>query len=988
MLTWILGLFTFILILWKFSSKKIKFFEDHGISSLSSIPFFGSMWKPFLTQQPYPEWMLENTHKFRKNHFYGLSNFGQITFMIQDPDIIKQICIKEFDNFTNHPNVTITHHDKLLFNSLSNLQDERWKDMRSILSPAFTGSKMRLMFDLIRECASDFVSYCIENLTEDEKFEINSKEIFSKVTMDVISTVAFGLKVDSLRDPENEVYKKATNAFDIQTAVGQFKLLLLQMCPKLGNKLGLTMTKKEFNEFFIQMISESLDHRRNTKSFRPDIIQLLIQAQDGSLSGQNSDLKEGSKKFLTDLELISQCFIFYFAGFETTAALLNFAAYELALNDDVQERLFNEIQETKAKLQGEKITYVILQEMQYLDAFISEVLRVYPPGFITDRLCNHKTEIKDFNDIGADKVQGRLRTRTKALSPLIYLLWKYLNKNLDYFSDRGIPHDKPLPICGNMLSVYFLGKSFPDMLQTISNKFRPHRIYGMYDMHNPMYVIDDPILAKQISIKDFDHFVNHVPFWSDGDDLIKNSLFALNNEKWKTMRSTLSPAFTSSKMKMMFDLIRNCANSFVKYCNENLDKDGRFEINVKDTFSRSTVDVISTCAFGLEVDSLKNPKNDVYINARKAFNFEGLVVQMKFALITLAPKLASSLKIALTPKDSEQFFKKIVSDTINHRRSTNTFRPDVIQLLIQAIDGNLKHDSDSNKSGEKEEEGFSVVQENLSELNHKTMHRNWSDIEITAQCFLFFVAGFDTTSTTLTFATYEMAVAPDIQDKLYDEVKSVKAALGGNPVTYEAIHKMQYLDAFISEVLRHHPPGFITDRSRFALMEIKTLIYHILSEFSIEVCDKTLVPMRYGQSLALAPERDLYVQLKKRSVQIFTSLEMDFITWFCLISPLILIFYFYVRHKYSYFKNRNVPYIKPTPLIGNMFLPVLMGDSIVESFVKISSEFRNEPYIGNFDFLNPSLIIQDPEIIKQIGIKNFDNLSITLHLRIVFQMNY
>lgn len=328
-------------------------------------------------------------------------------------------------------------------------------------------------------------------------------------------------------------------------------------------------------------------------------------------------------------------------------------------------------------------------------------------------------------------------------------------------------------------------------------------------MRTPMYVIEDPELIKQVDIKEFDHFINHVPFVaSDGDKLISKSLFALNDEKWKNMRSTLSPAFTSFKMRMMYDLVRNCTDAFIKYVKDNLDKDNCYEMNVKDVFSKSTVDVISTCAFGLEVDSLHNPKNDIYINAKKSFNVEDSWQQLKFAFITLAPGLAKFFNISLVPKKSSEFFEKIVGDTIKHRRGTNSFRPDVIQLLIQAIDGSLKHETDPHLK--ENEAGFAVVEEKVDTT--RPTKQNWTDVEITAQCFLFFIAGFDTTSTTLTFATYELAIAPDIQEKVYEEVMSVKNQLNGKPVTYEMIHKMEYLDAFISEVLRCHPPGFITDR--------------------------------------------------------------------------------------------------------------------------------------------------------------------------------
>lgn len=65
---------------------------------------------------------------------------------------------------------------------------------------------------------------------------------------------------------------------------------------------------------------------------------------------------------------------------------LGFAAYELAVNLDIQEKLRNEIQRTKEKF-NENINYDQLQGMSYLDNFVCEVLRKWPPSPIIERTC-------------------------------------------------------------------------------------------------------------------------------------------------------------------------------------------------------------------------------------------------------------------------------------------------------------------------------------------------------------------------------------------------------------------------------------------------------------------------------------------------------------------------------------------------------------------------------------------------------------------------
>jgi cytochrome P450 family 6 len=68
---------------------------------------------------------------------------------------------------------------------------------------------------------------------------------------------------------------------------------------------------------------------------------------------------------------------------------------------------------------------------------------------------------------------------------------------------------------------------------------------------------------------------------------------------------------------------------------------------------------------------------------------------------------------------------------------------------------------------------------------------------IAAQAFVFFLAGFETTSATMTFCLYELSRNPDIQERVRNEIDTVLERHGGN-ITYEAISEMEYLDKVVS----------------------------------------------------------------------------------------------------------------------------------------------------------------------------------------------
>jgi cytochrome P450 family 6 len=94
------------------------------------------------------------------------------------------------------------------------------------------------------------------------------------------------------------------------------------------------------------------------------------------VSACNTDRFVTGHTTLSAKELAAQVFMFFAAGFETSATTMSFCLYELALNLDIQDRLRNEIDTVLKKHEG-SVTYEGFQEMKYLDKVISgKVFRV------------------------------------------------------------------------------------------------------------------------------------------------------------------------------------------------------------------------------------------------------------------------------------------------------------------------------------------------------------------------------------------------------------------------------------------------------------------------------------------------------------------------------------------------------------------------------------------------------------------------------------
>lgn len=162
--------------------------------------------------------------------FFGIFELLKPIYFVRDLDLIRQITIKDFDSFVNHKSVFEEEVDPIFMKNLFVLRDQKWKDMRSVLSPAFTGSKMRRMFSLITDLSTDYLSAMEKTIKTEQLMEF--KEFTNKFCNDVIFKCAFGVSVNSYSEPDNEyfVWGRQTSAV---TILLQLKFLAYGIAPKI-----------------------------------------------------------------------------------------------------------------------------------------------------------------------------------------------------------------------------------------------------------------------------------------------------------------------------------------------------------------------------------------------------------------------------------------------------------------------------------------------------------------------------------------------------------------------------------------------------------------------------------------------------------------------------------------------------------------------------------------------------------------------------------
>lgn len=214
-------------------------------------------------------------------------------------------------------------------------------------------------------------------------------------------------------------------------------------------------------------------------------------------------------------------------------------------------------------------------------------------------------------------------------------------------------------------------------------------------------------------------------------------MFSLFNRT--DMRATLSPAFTGSKMRQMFDFVSEVGQQTSIIIRDEISQNGKNAYEFKALAMKFTVDVIASCAFGIEINSFKNPCNDFYKIAEKLTNLNSGTQLIKMFGFSISPKIMKALGITFIDKDATDFIQQAIHETMKVRKEKGIIRHDMINLLMQAKSGQLAH---SAKTEEKSSDSFATVEE--SHLGKSDVKRIWSDDDLAAQCLIFFLAGFDT----------------------------------------------------------------------------------------------------------------------------------------------------------------------------------------------------------------------------------------------------
>ncbi|XP_058829307.1 cytochrome P450 6g1-like isoform X1 [Topomyia yanbarensis] len=369
---------------WFAATLGTRYWQSATVPYIPGKPFVGNFLEMLLQRKSAFELMddLYRNAMVRDGKLLGVCILMRPALVLRDPELIKQVFIKDAVYFTNRHMSTDHRSDPIGYYNLLMIKNPHWKQLRTFLTPSLSLNKIKRMYDLVDQIGKDMLDH-LAGLPEKQPLtrETEFKELCARFTTDVIASTFFGIQSKCLSDEESEFryYGKKIFEYGPKRGITMASFFFMsELVPYLKFKLF----PRDTEHFLRTIIRQEIERREASGEKRGDFIDSMI-----SLKNDGATIGAKEKIPLKDDILVAQAATFYMASFETTSSVLSFTLYELTKNPKVQHRLREEIR-LCIQQHGPDLPYeCLMNEMPYLGMVISEAARLYPVLPFLERQC-------------------------------------------------------------------------------------------------------------------------------------------------------------------------------------------------------------------------------------------------------------------------------------------------------------------------------------------------------------------------------------------------------------------------------------------------------------------------------------------------------------------------------------------------------------------------------------------------------------------------
>ncbi|EGD79816.1 hypothetical protein PTSG_10799 [Salpingoeca rosetta] len=708
-------------------------------------------------------------------------------------------------------------------------EGEEWRSMRTLLNPAFHRTLLKDYTQTMLMTTDELV-HKFETFAErpEEPVEISSH--FVLLALDTVCRCAFSYE-SGCQNTADEPFTKTISS------------LAEEVLRRLGNPVymidwvyALTSHGRELNRktaFINDHARKIIEKRRDelqgmslediARGKRPsgralfDFLDICLLSRD----------KDGNPALTTE-ELEAQCTTFLGAGFDTTATALTFITYLFAKHPQEQQKCREEIFEALGA--SDAPSFDDFAKLPYTMACIKEAMRLIPPVPVVSRVlekpltleCGETLPKGTFVDMNIYMLH---HNPTVWNDPETFRPERFLNKRVDQYSympfslgprncigsNFAMNEIKHEPRMGSAITLRSMNgvkvkiqvgpctscvltmKEHPNNAASLkyilkySRENRGGAIRFWHTVLMPHVVVYQPADVKKVITRNSPKtqmLYRFVRPW-----LGQKSLLLLEGEEWRTMRHLLNPAFHRV-------LLKNYSTVIVEATEELVTKFNRYaatpdkEVDVFPDFCLLTLDAICRCAFGYESGCQTNPKEKYATAIGEIANFITKRVRTpKYLFDTIYERSDEGREFQavldyvhgkaneIIARRKEELKGVSIEDVARDKRPSGRALFDFLDICL------LSRDKDGNPA--------------------------LTDEEIRSQCDTFLFAGHDTTSTALSWLTYNLSKHPEYQERCRQEIIE---AFGDEHPDFDRINELKFTTACIKESMRLYPPVLGTGR--------------------------------------------------------------------------------------------------------------------------------------------------------------------------------
>jgi len=308
---------------------------------------------------------------------------------------------------------------------------------------------------------------------------------------------------------------------------------------------------------------------------------------------------------------------------------------------------------------------------------------------------------------------GTLQT---ILALLLTLVAIFVYRRSQYWKRRGVPSIGNI-FWGVFKNNVLLRQSTGEVICDHYKKYKHLKITGTFMMGRPILMIHDPELIKEVVTKDVGTFGGRGLYYDAKRDPLSANLLFMAGDDWKSMRTKLTPAFTTGRVKYMFSTVLDCISKLELQIEKERANKPSVNVDSRDLMARLATDVILSVTLGIVANSVENPETKFRRIGKLMFD-PSFSQFLRFLLFGNLHSVIRLLNYKLAPKETNDFFLQAVRDTIAYREANHVTRNDFLDLMIRLKNhGTLRDGVDlKNGNAEKGTEGTVHFDRELSQL--------------------------------------------------------------------------------------------------------------------------------------------------------------------------------------------------------------------------------------------------------------------------------